>query len=689
MCSFPVNIIFVFVVQVHAEDSNNSSVDEFGSKMVNKLFDRVPRASSTELRTPMLGKPGQRVFASPRVISTARPVAALLEGKSIPQGFAAQAVTGNHGSLRGAPEPTRSVPGSFQDRPSRAVPRASPALDIPPLPTSATSALDDNRRTKWDQWQDKPFVMPSSRDGKWDQWQDEPFVFPGLSNAAGFQDFRGPLLLPAGPPLLPTQGSKELSTWRQHLISAQIKANLKEDPKLKPLLNRIREKRERLVTPQKRKDLVKAAAALLKYPSKKIFGTARAQPRNRLALRMQESFAKMKEVIMRKDGVWDKVRGALTSPYFALFMVPVMWAAYGPTMRGIYALDAPPSSAMLTTLRAVIITGFFFVWEKFQLERQAQKQAKVQTQGDNSKTVAEKKDSKPAFNGMVMAKWAVILGVLNFMGTALHTDALTQVSATKAAFLVSIKTVFVPLIAAIEGQFKPTLKHWITSIVALAGTFMIVLGKGGGAGELLGGLTFPDFELFISAISYAASTVAWSKALNSIPKEERGGLLTRKNAIYAGTCLLWLAAEFLQGKPLWPNAGWTDMNVWVGILASCVFTGVLGMVFQAKAQATIPPQEAQIAYTLTPVFAAMMGIVLLNEQLGPIEAVGAATVVGSALLAQDSSGTSSTDTKTKESNQNPGHPAEMSSTDNSPGDVKNQESNQPDEVAKVAQWLRR
>lgn len=370
--------------------------------------------------------------------------------------------------------------------------------------------------------------------------------------------------------------------------------------------------------------------------NQKFLGKVTTRPSKKPALGLKDTFAKIKKFFMQKRGVLSAVRRAMSSPYAALYLVPLLWASYGPMMRGIYALDSPPASSTLTAIRSLIIAGLFLVSEK--LQRNVNPGAK------------EGASLKPSFNKMTMTKYALILGVLNFLGTSAQTDALATIEATRSAFLVSMKTVLVPTVAALEGNFLPTTANWVASAVALAGTSLMLLGKGGEGNTLVPHLSFGDIESLFAALCFALNTVVWGKALKTLPQAE---LLTRKNTIYAGLCMLWVAYDFLTGtKALWPNAGWTNIGVWVGILAASVFPGFLSGIFQAKAQSTIPPQEAQIAYTLTPVFTAMFGMLLLNEKLAPLDAAGAAMAVGAAFISS-SMPSKSNDAKDKEQKESP------------------------------------
>jgi drug/metabolite transporter (DMT)-like permease len=569
MCSSTVNVLFTLISQIllakqaHAtQNFDNRTVDELGNNLTNSLFDRVLKASArqhVDSHSLITGKPGHLALPfrmSPRVVAS-RPLVTHIDRGTASSWSAA---AGQNGQA---------------------------SADRSPLPTSGTGVIDGDPR----ETMEKAYNRPS-----------EGLVFPGLTGIIGLQ---GQGSKPLGSPGMtgkdlraamestfqdlsvqhPIEGPASDSKiedpvmqrqTRMQMMSAVAQARAtrlrhKDDPRLKPIFGNLQQKRG-LVTPQISKDITPAAAVMKDYPTSKLLDTV--TPRTMAPTTMQKAFAKIKEKLTDKHGLWDKVRRAATSPRAALLLVPLMWATHGPLMRGIYALDGcAPSSSMITALRAVIITGMFMMWEKFQASRSASKIVETPASVDKNE------DAKPAWNQMEMAKYAVILGALNFFGTALHTDALSQVTATKAAFLVSIKTVFVPLIAPIVSTFVPTAKHWVTSLIALAGTSLILFGKGGSPSEMLGALGFADLELLVASVSYAATTVFWGKALKSLPQAE---LLTRKNAIYAGICVLWLTWDFMHGKTLWPNQGWINPGIWVAILASSLFTGVLFRDFSSQ-----------------------------------------------------------------------------------------------------------
>lgn len=336
--------------------------------------------------------------------------------------------------------------------------------------------------------------------------------------------------------------------------------------------------------------------------------------RGKIPPRIKDAFAKVKDSL---QAVGKKIPG----DYAALYMVPLLWASYGPLMRGIYGLDQPPEVSALAAVRSLIIAGMFVLIETVQ-----KRKSKQSVSNDGQEGVGTAVDKAK------LGKYALLLGVLNFLGTSAQTHSLMTVEATRSAFLVSIKTVLVPIVAAVEGAFSPTPKTWLASLVALTGTSLMLLSKGG-SGTLVPSLSFGDLESLFAALNFAIITVVWGKALKTLPAPE---LLSRKNAIYAGLCLLWAGYDFfIAGKVMWPVEALTNGNVWFGLILSSLLPGFFSGLFQAKAQATIPPHKAQIAYTLTPVFTAIFGLVLLHEKLSPMDALGASMAVGASFLAAE------------------------------------------------------
>ena len=169
--------------------------------------------------------------------------------------------------------------------------------------------------------------------------------------------------------------------------------------------------------------------------------------------------------------ILSALHGLLLSNASHLLSVPLLWSTYAPTMRHIYAMPVPPAPSSLTAVRAAVLAAMLAAVEVAQ-DRADGGRARGAAQGDAADLAGQSR----AYDASELARYAVLLGVLNFAGTAAQADALASVTATRAAFLIQTTSVFVPLVAAIDGAFMPTRRECAAAAVAMVGSYVLLSG---------------------------------------------------------------------------------------------------------------------------------------------------------------------------------------------------------------------
>jgi drug/metabolite transporter (DMT)-like permease len=96
------------------------------------------------------------------------------------------------------------------------------------------------------------------------------------------------------------------------------------------------------------------------------------------------------------------------------------------------------------------------------------------------------------------------------------------------------------------------------------------------------------------------------------------------------SCVGFVAIASAAGQLAWPE-GWT---VWWGLLSSGVFAGALGYLVATWVQARTTAARAAVVFTLEAPFAALFGVVLLDEVLGVAGWLGCAVMLVGILLAE-------------------------------------------------------
>lgn len=134
----------------------------------------------------------------------------------------------------------------------------------------------------------------------------------------------------------------------------------------------------------------------------------------------------------------------------ALLTVPVVWGTYVPLVRLLYSIDPP-------------IPGFVFSVAYFSL-------ASVTTLGllFSSNDTEENSLDFPIAGGLE-------LGSYLFLGNCLQVVGLETVSADKAGFLVQLTTILVPILSSVGNFAAVSLRTWFACAIALLGISVMQL----------------------------------------------------------------------------------------------------------------------------------------------------------------------------------------------------------------------
>lgn len=192
-------------------------------------------------------------------------------------------------------------------------------------------------------------------------------------------------------------------------------------------------------------------------------------------------------------------------------------------------------------------------------------------------------------------KEGLIAGVLFAVGYLSQTQGILYTSPSVAAFLTGLLVVFTPIIEGIVRRKAPRINVWISSFLALFGTYLLV--NGGADAELIGVI------LQITCAVFFALHVVY---IGSKPNVDPISFVTVQSLFVAAVCLV--LAGF-NGTLMLPGKGISAV-LYLGILASA-----LGLTVQVKAQKVIPPSEASIIFALEPVFATLFSALILSERI--------------------------------------------------------------------------
>lgn len=232
------------------------------------------------------------------------------------------------------------------------------------------------------------------------------------------------------------------------------------------------------------------------------------------------------------------------------------------------------------------------------------------------------------------------LGALMFVANAAQIAGLKYTSASRAAFLIQMSTVIVPLLAATFGFERLSPRVAAGAAFALAGVALLsctgdvaggvaasamALARLGDALELLAALLV---SLYVLRLSHHARVAKHSTPLVAV-----------KVITQAVLSLMWLGACALlnpaTNQPVLTALPWTAVSVLCSVfmVVWCgVSVGALATWMQTKGQETVSASEASILYATQPIWATLVATMFLGESLTTAGMAGAGMIVAGTMV---------------------------------------------------------
>ncbi|MDB5475727.1 MAG: hypothetical protein JWP49_1238 [Phenylobacterium sp.] len=215
---------------------------------------------------------------------------------------------------------------------------------------------------------------------------------------------------------------------------------------------------------------------------------------------------------------------------------------------------------------------------------------------------------------------ALVAGVMFALDLGFWHYGIKYTSVTNATVLSNLTPVVVTAFAWIFLKQRPRPLFLLAVAVAVGGSWMMALEKGGGPG-----LDPPLGNLF------SATTALWYAlymlAIGQGRKTEGASRLMFWSSV-VGAPLMLIAALLLR-EPLLPT---TLLG-----LGACLGLGLMHVAGQgsiAWAMGRLPTSVASAVVLVQPVVAAVLGYLIFAEAIGPMQAMGAAVALGGVVLAQ-------------------------------------------------------
>jgi drug/metabolite transporter (DMT)-like permease len=209
------------------------------------------------------------------------------------------------------------------------------------------------------------------------------------------------------------------------------------------------------------------------------------------------------------------------------------------------------------------------------------------------------------------------VGLALFLGAVLQQIGLLTTTVTNAGFLTSLYVLATPVLGRLFFGERVHPAIWPGAVLALLGTLLL----GGGVGRLGWG----DGLITLGAVVWAMQILLIGRGTRAT-----GRPLLVCTVQFVVTALFGLcAAAWFEPITLTAVRGAAPELLYAGGLS-----GALAFGLQAVGQRHTPNADAAITLSAEAPLAALFGIVLLGERLGPVAAFGCALIFAAILLVQ-------------------------------------------------------
>jgi drug/metabolite transporter (DMT)-like permease len=332
-----------------------------------------------------------------------------------------------------------------------------------------------------------------------------------------------------------------------------------------------------------------------------------------------------------------------------LLTVPLAWGTYTPVVKYMYDRMDPSVpgfvfSAGYYLVAAAVLSGlnWFSTWND--------------ESGDD---VMQDETNASTIGGLE-------LGSYLFLGNGFQVVGLQTVPADRAAFLVQLTTVMVPLVSAWVGGRGLTsvpLMTWLSCIIAFAGVIIMGMDDNGQSAQMLSPdhldwngiissiqISQGDGLIILAALAYTMHVVRLGVYAPKTRPLTLAASKARTEAIFSVVLVmaLTLAASFRTAPEFVQQLG-REISTYFGtmqsmlrdndsaiatsssvLISAILWTGMITSAYtiyaQSFGQRRINPVDSNLIYTTQPLFSSVFASGLLGEQLGLSGWVGAALI---------------------------------------------------------------
>lgn len=214
--------------------------------------------------------------------------------------------------------------------------------------------------------------------------------------------------------------------------------------------------------------------------------------------------------------------------------------------------------------------------------------------------------------------WVLVSGLILFLGSALQQAGLESTTAGAAGFITGVYVILVPILLTLFWKKKASAVTWISAVAAFAGTYLLSTGGTqviSSTGNIL---------VFVGAFLWALHVIVLGMAV------QRMDVFAFSASQFLVCGLLHLFMSFFV-EPLTLSA---IKDSWMALVYAGLISAAIGFTLQAVGQRKALPSDAALILSFEAVFAALAGILFLEETMNWIQLLGSGLILAAILFAQ-------------------------------------------------------
>ncbi|CAM9288585.1 unnamed protein product [Discosporangium mesarthrocarpum] len=373
----------------------------------------------------------------------------------------------------------------------------------------------------------------------------------------------------------------------------------------------------------------------------------------------------------REDNYEEEIRGKRRAALLVLSTVPLVWGTYAPSVKYLYDSsigDGSPPGLIFNLgcylVSALTLTAASSIKDRAKKGPVERLQGAIAStdgvKGGSPLTAAAMKKGDALRAGLELGGWLFLASTVQVWGLGLT-------SASSAAFLVQLTTLLVPLLEAALGRRRLSPQIWLACALATVGVTLVSLGGILPPGTDLSQVTT---VLFTAGGEEGVLPPALTALLDaSAPGNLMGAFLVATSAVFYSLHVVRLAVHVSRVETLvlakakaWAELGYSLLAVVVAAVVggqgdrftrfamalaaspelilllgvAVVWNGAVTTAYamwaQARGQALVSPSEANLVYSLQPLWSTLFAVLLLKETFGTMQAAGACLLLGALVL---------------------------------------------------------